>query len=47
MYDKYLKPGGPIFFYFGNEDFVDLYVNHTGLVRLLPLFVGLSSHFWG
>ena len=31
-YDKYFKPGGPIFFYFGNEDYVDLYVNHTGLM---------------
>jgi lysosomal Pro-X carboxypeptidase len=23
---------GPIFFYFGNEDNVELYVNHTGLM---------------
>lgn len=22
---------GPVFFYFGNEDNVELYVNHTGL----------------
>ena len=26
------KPGGPILFYFGNEDNVELYVNHTGLM---------------
>eukprot|EP00966_Prymnesium_polylepis_P143607 3315097-Prymnesium_polylepis.2 len=25
-------PGGPVFFYFGNEDNVELYVNHTGLM---------------
>ena len=24
--------GGPVFFYFGNEDDVELYVNHTGLM---------------
>eukprot|EP00051_Salpingoeca_urceolata_P029014 m.488688 g.488688 ORF g.488688 m.488688 type:complete len:548 (-) comp26024_c0_seq1:82-1725(-) len=37
VYDKYwstAKDGtrGPIFFYFGNEDNVELYVNHTGLM---------------
>jgi lysosomal Pro-X carboxypeptidase len=37
VYDKYWKPNpdgtaGPIFFYFGNEDNVELYVNHTGLM---------------
>ena len=26
------RPGGPILFYFGNEDNVELYVNHTGLM---------------
>lgn len=29
---QWWKPGGPIFFYFGNEDNVELYVNHTGLM---------------
>ena len=37
LYDKWWKPAkdgspGPIFFYFGNEDNVELYVNHTGLM---------------
>ena len=27
-----VKVPGPIFFYFGNEDNVELYVNHTGLM---------------
>jgi lysosomal Pro-X carboxypeptidase len=31
-YDKYWKPGGPIFFYCGNEANVELYVNATGLM---------------
>ncbi|KAK3266793.1 hypothetical protein CYMTET_24608 [Cymbomonas tetramitiformis] len=37
-YDKYWKGAGrnatkgPIFFYVGNEDYVDLYVNNTGLM---------------
>ncbi len=26
------KPSGPIFFYFGNEADVTLYINHTGLM---------------
>ena len=26
------RPGGPILFYFGNEDNVELYVNHTGFM---------------
>merc|ERR1719330_1015584 len=30
--EQYWNPGGPIFFYFGNEDDVGLYVNHTGLM---------------
>ena len=30
--DDWWKPGAPIFFYFGNEDNVELYVNHTGLM---------------
>ena len=30
--DDWWKPGSPIFFYFGNEDNVELYVNHTGLM---------------
>jgi lysosomal Pro-X carboxypeptidase len=34
VYDKWWKPeqNGPVFFYFGNEDNVGLYVNHTGLM---------------
>ena len=31
-YDRYWKPGGPIFFYCGNEANVELYVNATGLM---------------
>jgi len=31
-YDGYWKPGGPFFFYTGNEASVDLYVNATGLI---------------
>ena len=27
--DHWWEPTGPIFFYFGNEDNVELYVNHT------------------
>ena len=27
-----MENGGPVFFYFGNEDNVELYVNHTGLM---------------
>ena len=30
--DNWWTPGSPIFFYFGNEDNVELYVNHTGLM---------------
>merc|ERR1719277_1560216 len=30
--EQWWRPGGPIFFYFGNEDDVGLYVNHTGLM---------------
>ena len=30
--DHWWKVGGPVFFYFGNEDNVELYVNHTGLM---------------
>ena len=29
---EWWKPGGPILFYFGNEDDVELYVNHTGIM---------------
>lgn len=29
---QWWSPGKPIFFYFGNEDDVELYVNHTGLM---------------
>lgn len=29
---QWWRPGGPIFFYLGNEDNVELYVNHTGLM---------------
>ena len=45
-YDEYFKPGGPIFFYFGNEDDVGLYVNHTGLMcgTALCLVSPLLSH---
>lgn len=32
VYDRYWKPGGPIFFYCGNEANVELYVNATGLM---------------
>ena len=34
VYDKYWDKSnhGPVFFYFGNEDNVELYVNHTGLM---------------
>ena len=34
VYDKYWDKAnhGPVFFYFGNEDNVELYVNHTGLM---------------
>ena len=33
VYDKFWSPHrGPVFFYFGNEDDVELYVNHTGLM---------------
>jgi len=30
--EQWWRPGGPIFFYFGNEDNVELYVNHSGLM---------------
>lgn len=30
--EQWWSPGNPIFFYFGNEDDVALYVNHTGLM---------------
>lgn len=32
VHDAYWKPGGPIFFYAGNEADITLYVNHTGLM---------------
>lgn len=32
VYDKYYKPGGPIFFYCGNEGQVESYADHTGLM---------------
>ncbi|EDQ86644.1 uncharacterized protein MONBRDRAFT_10725 [Monosiga brevicollis MX1] len=33
VYDKYYKPGsGALFVYFGNEDDITLYINHTGLM---------------
>lgn len=32
VYDKWWKPGGPLFFYCGNEANVELYVNATGLM---------------
>lgn len=30
--DQWWRPGSPIFLYLGNEDNVELYVNHTGLM---------------
>ena len=32
MHTAWWRPGAPILFYFGNEDNVELYVNHTGFM---------------
>jgi len=32
IYDRFWKQNAPVFFYLGNEDNVELYVNHTGLM---------------
>jgi lysosomal Pro-X carboxypeptidase len=52
VYDKLWKPGGPIFFYVGNEADVGLYVNHTGLMwesaaEFNALLVFAEHRYWG
>jgi lysosomal Pro-X carboxypeptidase len=49
IYDKFWKRDGagkgvgPVFFYFGNEDNVELYVNHTGKHEVGDSFCDHSS----
>jgi lysosomal Pro-X carboxypeptidase len=52
VHDGYWKPGGPIFFYAGNEADVTLYVNHTGLMwesaeQFGALLLFAEHRYWG
>lgn len=52
VYDKWFKPGGPMFFYTGNEADVVLFVNSTGLMwqngeELNALLVFAEHRFFG
>jgi len=52
VHDALWKPGGPIFFYAGNEADVTLYVNHTGLMwesaaQLGALLLFAEHRYWG
>ena len=52
VHDRWWKPGGPIFFYIGNEADVGLYVNHTGLMwesaeKFNALLLFAEHRYWG
>ena len=52
VYDKYWFPGGPVFFYCGNEADVELYVNATGLMwenaeRFGSMLVWVEHRYYG
>ncbi|KAF4654911.1 hypothetical protein FOL47_009695 [Perkinsus chesapeaki] len=44
-YTEFYRPGGPVFFYVGNEGAVELYVNHTGLMWELGSELGAMLVF--
>ena len=52
VYDKWFEPGGPIFFYNGNEANVELFANWTGLMwengqQMKALLVFAEHRFFG
>ena len=52
VHDAWWKPGGPIFFYAGNEANVELYVNNTGLMwesaeRFGAALLFAEHRYWG